>query len=405
MTNLYPVTSRDTSSMLCLTLCFMLCQSWVSCHTLQADDTLQMIDGTQTSSTIESVSPDGAVVLSGSSNEVSLDKIVAYQTDKQPVPSGSFEVLIIGGSKIFTDSVEIQGSDVAISSPAGLSISLPLDVVQAIVFKSTELVAKQLANRSDSNDTVVVGTPDGEKVVSGIFEGLTQGKLGLNFNGKSRKIGVEKIHAVSLADLGLNVVSGTQIELTDGSLLNGSLQSVENGTLTLALTSNRSIQIPWASVDRLEMQSDNLVYLSSLNPIAVQQKSIFAPQRLWQRDLSVEANPIRLNHPEKSSPQIFRKGIGTQSYSELEFANTNQFERFQAITGIDAETQGRGDCQMSVYADGIKLWSQRVTAETAPQKVDVDISGMATVTLVVEPGKQFDLADHADWADAKFVKP
>ena len=321
------------------------------------------------------------------------------------MPSGPVVILITGGSKVFTENVDVQGSDVAISSPSGLSTRLPLDLVQAIVFKSTGLVTKQLADRSDSEDQVIVGTPDGEKVVSGIFEGLAQGKLGLNFNGKSRKIGIEKIHALSLADLGLQVASGTQVELTDGSLLNGSLQSVQQGALTLAMTANHSIQIPWTSVARLEMQSDNLVYLSNLEPIAVQQKSIFAPQRSWQRDRSIESNPIRFNHPEKSSPQTYRKGIGTQSYSELEFANTNQFERFQAITGIDAETQGRGDCQMSVYADGIKLWSQRVTADAPPQKVDVDISGMATVTLVVEPGEQFDLADHADWADAKFVKP
>ena len=383
----------------------VLCMVSKFCPEIRAENTIQMIDGSQISATIESVSSDGVVSLSDSQNAVTLDKIVAYQTDAPPVSTASVEILITGGSKVFTDSVNVQGSDVAISSPAGLSTRLPLEIIQAIVFKRTELVAKQIVDRSDSEDRVVVGTPDGDKVVSGIFEGLTQGKLGLNFNGKSRKIGIEKIHAVSLADLGLQITSGTQVELTDGSVLNGSLQRVEQGTLTLAVTANQSISIPWASVARLEMQSDNLVYLSNLDPSAVQQKSIFAPQRSWQRDRSIEANPIRLMHPEKSSPQTYRKGIGTQSYSELEFANTNQFERFQAITGIDAETEGRGDCQMSVYADGIKLWSQRVTADTPPQKVDVDISGMATVTLVVEPGEQFDLADHADWADAKFVKP
>ena len=386
-------------------LFLLVCLCYLFSNLAHAENTVQLIDGQTIEAIIESVSPDGTIVLNGSPETVTLDKIVAYQTDAQPVSGGSVELMITGGSKVFTDSVEVQGSDVAISSPSGLSTNLPLDLVQAIVFKSTELVAKQLADRSDSEDRVIVGTPDGEKVVSGIFEGLSQGKLGLNFNGKSRKIGIEKIHAVSLADLGLQVASGTQVELTDGSLLNGSLQSVENGTLMLAMTTNRSIQIPWTSVARLEMQSDNLVYLSNLQPTGVQQKSIFAPQRSWQRDRSIEFNPIRLKHPDKSSPQTYRKGIGTQSYSELEFANANQFERFQAITGIDAETQGRGDCQMSVYADGIKLWSQRVTAETPPQKVDVDISGMASVTLVVEPGEQFDLADHADWADAKFVKP
>jgi len=339
-------------------------------------------------------------------NDTTLDRIVAYQTEAPTVAGGTVEVLIAGQGTVFTNSVEVRDSEVTVSSLSGSSTKLPLDIVHAIVFKQTEVVAKQLENRLDSEDTVIVSTPDGEKVVAGIFEGLSQGKLGLNFNGKSRKIGIEKINAVSLADLGVQLVDGTQIELVDGSVLNGRLNRVVGGTLTLAITSTSAVEIPWPLVKRLEMQSDNLVYLSNLEPVAVDQKAIFAPQRSWRRDRSIESNPIRLIlDPEQSSLQTFRKGIGTQSYSELQFANTNQFERFQAIAGIDAETQGRGDCQMSVYADGIKLWSQRISGDTPPATIDVDISGMAMVTLIVEPGEQFDLADHADWADAKFVKP
>ena len=378
---------------------------WLWSPIVSAQSKIQWIDGSITSATIESVSADGVVSGDGVPVNTKLEKIVAYQTEAPAIAAGAVEVLIAGQGKLFTNGIEIQDAVASISSTSGAAMQVPLDLIQAVVFKRTQLVSKQLADRSDSADSVIVDTPDGEKVVAGIFEGLAEGKLGLNFNGKSRKISVEKINAVSLADLGLNMASGTMVELNDGSVLNGQIVDVEGTTLTFAVTSNHSLQIPWEVVARLEVQSDNLVYLSNLEPIAVQQQSIFAPQRTWQRDRSIESNPIRLSTAGSSSPQTFRKGIGTHSYCKLEFANTNEFERFQTIAGIDAETNGRGDCQMSVYADGIKLWSQRITGQTPPESVDVDITGMAKVTLVVEPGEQFDLADHANWADAKFVKP
>lgn len=378
------------------------------CPLASAQSNIQWVDGAVTSATIEAISVDGIVSGDGVPTNTKLEKIAAYQTEATSIARGAVEVLIAEKGKLFTNGIEIQDAAAKLSFPSNTTIELSLDLVQAVVFKRTQRVNKQLANRSnysDSEDTVIVDTPDGEKAVAGIFEGLSQGKLGLNFNGKSRKIGIEKINAVSLADLGLKTFAGTRMELTNGAVLNGKIQRVENGTVHLAVTPNHTIEFPWSSVKRLQIQSDNLVYLSNLEPVAVEEKAIFAPQRSWQRDRSIESNPIRLRGPQHSSLQTYRKGIGTQSYCSLRFANTNQFERFQAVAGIDAETQGRGDCQMSVYADGIKLWSQRITADTAPASIDVDISAMAEVTLVVEPGQQFDLADHANWADAKFVKP
>lgn len=393
----------NLANLIVLTLATWL--SWGFCSATSAQNRIQWVDGSGSQATIESISPDGMITGAGITEGMTLEQIVGYQRDAATKSPGSVEVLLVGQGKLFANSIEIQGSVARITPSAGPVMQVPLDVIQAIIFQRTQLVSKQLAARSDSSDTVIVDTPGGEKVVAGIFEGLGQGKLGLNFNGKSRKIGMEKINAVSLADLGLNTVTGTLVELADGSVLKGRIQKLDKGMLTFALTSNHSLKIPWASVNRLEVQSDNLVYLSTLEPLAVEQNSIFAPLRGWQRDRSVDANPLRLRVPDKSTPQTYRKGIGTHSYCKLEFANTNNFERFQSIAGIDAETNGRGDCQMSVYADGIKLWSRRITGQTPPEKVDVDITGMAKVTLIVEPGAQFDLADHADWADAKFVKP
>ena len=131
--------------------------------------------------------------------------------------------------------------------------------------------------------------------------------------------------------------------------------------------------------------------------------------RQWKRNQSIEGNPIRLLVPssgskEETEIQTFANGIGTSSYSRLVFENTKNFSRFLATVGIDAETEGRGDCEMRVEGDGITLWSQRIRGSDTAVEIDVDISGIGKIALVVDPGEQFDLADHADWAKARFLK-
>ena len=149
--------------------------------------------------------------------------------------------------------------------------------------------------------------------------------------------------------------------------------------------------------------------MSTLDPVEAQQQPQFTVARKWKRNQSIEGNPIRLlvsnnGSEEAAEVQEFENGIGTSSYSRIVFENTKDFSRFMATAGIDAETEGRSDCERRVEGDGITLWSQRIRGGGTAVEIDVDISGIRQIALVVDPGEQFDLADHADWAKARFLK-
>ena len=45
-----------------------------------------------------------------------------------------------------------------------------------------------------------------------------------------------------------------------------------------------------------------------------------------------------------------------------------------------------------------------MTGRSGLQVVDVSIRGIDAVELEVVPGEEFDLADHANWCDARFIK-
>jgi hypothetical protein len=138
--------------------------------------------------------------------------------------------------------------------------------------------------------------------------------------------------------------------------------------------------------------------------VSVQQRAMFTTERPWRQDRSVEGNSLTIYDPQQQQTLSFNKGIGTHSWSSLVFANERSFDRFIATVGIDSETKGRGDCRMIVRGDGIELWSARVTGRSGPQVVDVSVQGIDEIELEVAPGEEFDLADHANWCDARFIK-
>jgi hypothetical protein len=120
--------------------------------------------------------------------------------------------------------------------------------------------------------------------------------------------------------------------------------------------------------------------------------------RQWQRDKSVMGKPLTLGS------RVFEKGIGVHARSSLTYAAEGKYDLLVAVIGIDAETGGKGDCIFTVLGDGQPLFTQRMKGVDAAQEVSVPIDGIQDIVLVVEPGADLDLADHADWCDVRFIK-
>jgi len=337
-----------------------------------------------------------------------LDQIVKLITDRDRNSDSQeqHQLKIIGGGTLAITGVSVKDEQVTFQSLTGIE-SLKLEMVRGVVWHETPRVRDVLDNPSPDNDQVVVQTENGERIVEGILESIDGTHVSINFRGESRRISLTIVNAVVNAELGLKPPAGASadIEISDGSLIKARIVQFAGGVLTLELPGRNQIRLKSADVTGISIESDKLVYLSDLDPISVQEKALFAAQRSWQRDRSIKGGTLTLGF--STSPQnsaTFDKGIGMQPYSRLVFANENEFDRFRAIVGIDVETNGRGDCVMSVDGDGVRLWAQRIRATDDPVSVSVDISGMKQVALVVEAGEQFDLGDHADWGMARFTK-
>jgi hypothetical protein len=369
--------------------------------------TIELIDGSQFNGSIQSIDASGGVLGEGVPLGLKVSEILSIQTDRQPQSGAESEITIhlVGGGKLMAGRPSMAGEKTRFQSDVGVS-ELPLQSIRAIVWSSSPGVQAAIKEPSAENDKVIVQTDAGERTVEGVLEGIDAEQIQLNYQGESRKIGLSKIKAIVTADLGFKKPDGSMaaINLLDGSQIVGVVSELTDGILKITLAGDASVGLKTEAIENIAIASDRILFLSDAQPIDVQEKSVFAIQRPWKRNRSVEDNPLRLGSDSAGKTSVFKKGLGTQAFCRLEFANTNEFDRFNAIVGIDAETGGRGDCQVVVRGDGIELWSQRVRATDDPHKVGVDITGIKKITLIVYPGEEFDLGDHVDWCDARFLK-
>ena len=314
------------------------------------------------------------------------------------------QIDLAGSGRLLVRDPEIVDEQILFQSESGLA-AIPLESAKAIRWDISPGVDRLLVDPPADQDLVVVRVGEKTSRLPGIIEGIEAGKLTLNFKGQSRKIDLSKVVVAMFADLQLQPPGGTlaTVRMIDGSMLVGAIASADERSLTMKLHGNSDVSIPETSLASIAFQSDRVRYLSDLEPMSAEVATQFTIQRSWQRDRSVTGEPLTLNGPENTS-QAFKKGIGTQSWSRIVFANDKSFDRFQAVAGIDIDTNGRGDCLMTVRGDGIVLWSARVRGGEPGIEIDVSVEDIDAIELLVEPGEQFDLADHADWAEARFLK-
>lgn len=368
---------------------------------------IQLLNGSSIRGTISQIDADGTVTGRNLPSGLTIDQIVSVQTELAVTRDSDAQLTLqlVGGGILLARNPTISEETVSFASSSGLN-KIKLELVQCLIWVDSPKVREVLASPSPDNDRVVVQTENGIRVVEGLLESLSGSHVMLNYKGESRRIPLPIVNAIVGAELGLSAPAGSiaSVKFTDGSTIRGRVDQLFEAVMKIELPGRNIIELPCDRIVGFTIQSENLVYLSDLEPVSVQQRAPFVAQREWQRDQSILGQPMKLNFVSKSQAVDYEKGIGTQSFSQLVFENDKEFTRFRAIVGIDAETNGHGDCQMTVLGDGIRLWSQRITATKDPVPVSVDISGIKQVALMVEPGEQFDLGDHANWAMARFTK-
>ena len=239
---------------------------------------LQTVDGQQLKGVVQRIDQSKQVTGPGLGNNLKLDSILSIQTNR-PVKAVSqpMQVYLVGETawgiaKIGAIEVSIAEEKVSLAGRLG-KFELPLESVRAIVWRDSKTVQQAIAKPSADNDRVIVNVDGKSQTVTGIIEGVTKEAVRIDYKGKVRSIGIEKVNAIVLANVGYQAPTGVlaSVSIVDGSRFFGEIQSWGNNlngsngaVVELSIARGTTLSIPTAQVAEVQVQSDRVLFLSCL---------------------------------------------------------------------------------------------------------------------------------------------
>ncbi|MBM4040003.1 MAG: hypothetical protein FJ290_15980 [Planctomycetes bacterium] len=372
----------------------------------QAADRLVLLDGTAVQDTVAAIDAQGAVRCQGRPQPLDLMGLRRIERADAPSPAPApCDVFLNGGGVLRAQSVAFDSQFFTLKWADADSLTLPLALVRAVrlgtlpgpVPPAFEASIAEEESRLDELFAISEGTV---QAVRGGLQAIGADEVRFIWNDAERKIPRAKVYGLVLAHKAeqRNHIGECLVHLKDGSSLWAIVKKLENGRLDLQVAGKVDLARPWDAVWRLDVRSTRCAFLSDLDPIEAVEEPLVTYAGPWRRDRNVLGQPLTLGKT------VFEKGLGVHSRCRLSFALDGRFDLFAATIGIDATAGGKGDCVFVVLADGKELFRKQMRGADPPANVAVKVTGAQRLTLLVDWGDDLDLADRANWCDARVIR-
>lgn len=309
-------------------------------------------------------------------------------------------VRLVNGDQLYGKVSFPKPTEVRVAAGWG-SVVVPLAWCSAI-----RLDEKAELPEPVSKDTVYLTGDRAE----GEIQGVTAGKLSVKLGGATAAVDLSRIRSFALAPRpGVNPTPSAKdlllaVDLGGGERLTGRWLAMTPDLLKLTMAWGDTLDVPLASLSRLEIRNGKLLYLSDLKPVETR----FIPyldggapgsHGSFRVDRSVAGRPLRL------AGKAYARGLGVRSGSEITYTLDGAYQTFAATAGIDDAVGALGSVRFRVYGDDRLLFESPVLrGGDAPIDIKVEVRRVLQLRLEVEYADDGDAADHADWADARLLK-
>jgi hypothetical protein len=239
--------------------------------------------------------------------------------------------------------------------------------------------------------------------VEGRVEGFRDGRLQVSASIGALSIDPSRIRGFIMArgDAPLESATGIQaaLETMAGERITGEWLALTSKEIRLKPSWGPELAVPLERLTRLTVLNGRLVFLPDIRPAEVQETPFFDTPHPFRIDRSQGGRPLRLGG------RVYARGLGVHARSALTYALAGSFKSFAATLGVDSEVGNGGSVVFRVIGDDKPLYESPVLrGGDTPLAVTVDVSGVLLLRLEVDEAENADVADHADWAEARLLK-
>jgi hypothetical protein len=318
-------------------------------------------------------------------------------------------IVLADGGLLLTQLPTVDKQNLAAESDLFGRVQLPLEQVAGLVLQlpgdrpRRESLLDRVADAAGESDRVLLLNGD---ELAGSVTGVGADAIRLDTATGPLAIGMDRAAAVVFnpalrrpaAARGLRAWVG----LADGSLLLAAKLVREPGAKTakITLASGQEWTTAAENVVFLQPLGGRAVYLGDLRPAEFRHIPFLDLPWPYHADRSVTGGRLR------SGGRLYLKGLGVHSSARLTYLLDEPYGRFDAELGIDDSTDGGGSVRYRVYVDRqTKFTSEILRGGMKPVPVSVDLTGAKRLDLVIDFADRADELDHADWLDARLVRP
>jgi hypothetical protein len=361
---------------------------------------------------------DKEVVLRSGSSEVKtpIGDILSVDLQREtPLASGVkyADIELIDGTLLHARDYTMKGKEIELTLAASdLKVTLPLTSLSYLLNDAQEPAVRQewqekYVARKGNQDVLAIRSQGVVNGLEGILGDSANAKGELTFeyevagNARKREIAPKKAHGLlfirslpgnappalcKVFDVNQNVLMASKLELGASSF-------------TVTTIGGAKVELPRLSVARLDYSNDKVVFLSDLKPAEVVERS-----KQGRKDTLRMNRNLDNNNPIELGDQVYSKGLAIHAYSELTYNLDGKYQKFDAILGMDAKVGGNGKPQVTIEADGNKLFSETVTRKDKRRELSYPVKGVKQLKITVSSSGLFDFGDHVDLANAKLSK-
>ena len=271
--------------------------------------------------------------------------------------------------------------------------------------------------REHVGDVIVIRKNDATLTfLSGIIEGVGEDILTFRYEGDKLEVNKKRLEGwfyyhPAAADLPtpvcvLETINGAHIQVLEMETRAEQLQIVTPAKMVLMQS--------WATINRIRFATDNLVYLSDLDPIDTDirprigggqlQSSLIKMMYGPKKDVSLHGEPLSLVLTTGRRAEKFEKGISLHSRTHITYRLPGKFKKLSGWAGIDPAVGSLGNIQLRVVVNDQVLFDCGIEGGQPATLLDVNLQGASRIRIVADFADGSDVGDYLNLCDLKVTK-
>lgn len=365
------------------------------------------------------------------------DVVDVQFTSAVPKQEGSEELLLHDESRIPCGTVTVTAAEVSAHEGWMSELKVPRAGVHAIRMQplQTDWVPQweALLARGNEKDLLVRARSDGSGLdfIDGVISSVAEQQITFLLDGDEVPVPRDRVFGVIFSRL-----NSDKAPLSGKLALHGAEGSVVKVRSAILNATDFDVETSWgqavkvdvSQVSRIDFSSSRFHYLSDLDPI---EERYFGTQpadqnavSIFPEDEATRTGPLQFwrmsrdafpygdggRPPLMLRGKVYRKGLCIFPRARVAFALDGKYTKLTALAGVDDEVAFNSvnpdqpySVSLTIEGDGTKLWEGLIEAPADPNALDIDVTGVRTLTLLVDFGDGQNYCDYLDLADAKLI--